>query len=84
MSRELSEIQRSLGRIEQGLDDLRTKVQHNCETTEKNINLLNKKVDNLEAFKDNLQGRMTIIGSISGFIGGVITILINYFFGKRT
>ena len=82
MSKELGEIQRSLGRIEQGLDDLRDKVKHNCETTEKSISLLNKKVDSLETFKDNLQGKMTILGSVSGFIGGIISMLIDYFVKK--
>ena len=38
-----------------------------------------KKINLLETFRDILQGRMTIIGAISGFIGAMITILINYF-----
>ena len=39
----------------------------------------NKKINLLETFRDNLQGRMTIIGAIAGFIGAMITILINHF-----
>ncbi len=82
MSKELNEIQRTLGRIEQGLKDLNERVQHNCEVTEKNIALINAKIDGLESFRDNLQGRMTIIGTISGFVGGLITVLIQLLFKK--
>ena len=38
-----------------------------------------KKLNVFETFRDNLQGRMTIIGAIAGFLGAVITMLINYF-----
>ena len=37
-----------------------------------------KKINILETFRDNLQGRMSIIGAVAGFIGAVITIFINY------
>jgi len=38
-----------------------------------------RKLNVFETFRDNLQGRMTIIGAIAGFLGAVITMLINYF-----
>jgi len=37
-----------------------------------------EKINLLETFRDNLQGRMGIIGSIAGLIGAMITIFINY------
>ena len=38
-----------------------------------------KKINLLETFRDNWQGRLSIIGGIAGMIGAMITLLINYF-----
>ena len=38
-----------------------------------------KKINLLETFRDNLRGQMGVIGAVAGFLGAVITMLINYF-----
>lgn len=36
------------------------------------------KINDLETFRDNLQGRMSVISATSGFIGGIISLIIHY------
>ena len=77
------DIQRSLGRLEgtistgfKAINERLDKLNGSIKTHEEKINLL-------EAFRDNLQGRMSIIGAIGGVIGTLITIFFNKFINKN-
>lgn len=68
------DIQYLLGEISGKLDAINKRLDKINGTLDKHDN----KINELETFKDNLQGRMTVISTIGGFIGGLITIIINY------
>ena len=76
-------IERSLGRIEGQLNSLVQYVKEINDANNKHFESLDKKINNLETFRDNLQGRMSVIGTIAGIIGGAITLIFNYFTGGR-
>jgi len=64
------------------LGEINGKLEGICERLDKINGTLSKhddKINDLETFKDNLQGRMSVISAISGFIGGLISLLIRYF-----
>jgi len=70
-------IQRSLGRIEGELKTLSSSIRDKNILFESRFELLDKKVNVFESFKDNFQGRMTIIGGIAGVLGALITIFMD-------
>ena len=70
-------IQRSLGRIEGELKILSSSIRDKNVLFESHFSILDKKVNLLETFKDNFQGRMTIIGGIAGFLGAMLTIFVD-------
>lgn len=69
------DIQRSLGRIEGKVDGINQRLDKVNGTLKDHSD----KINLLETFRDNLQGRMTIIGAIAGFLGALITTIINRF-----
>jgi hypothetical protein len=68
-------VQRSLGRIESKVDAINQRL----DSMNGSIKDHATQINNLESFRDNLQGRMTILGTIAGFIGAMITAIINHF-----
>jgi len=67
------DIQYLLGEISGKLDAINQRLDKINGTLDKH----DGKIDELEKFKDNLQGKMTIISTLGGFVGGLITIIIN-------
>ena len=41
------------------------------------------RINTLESFKDNLEGRMSIISALGGFIGGIVTVVFNWLLHKN-
>ena len=41
------------------------------------------KINQLETFRDNWQGRLSVIGGVAGMLGAMITIVINHFLSQR-
>ncbi len=72
------DIQYLLGEISGKLDAINQRLDKINGTLDKH----DGKINELEKFRDNLQGKMTVISTIGGFIGGLITIVINYFTKK--
>lgn len=72
------DIQYLLGEISGKLDAINQRLDKINGTLDKH----DGKINELEKFKDNLQGKMTIISTLGGFIGGLITIIINSFTKK--
>jgi len=67
----LGEINGKLTGIQDRLDKINGSIQRHED-----------RINALESFKDNFEGRMSIISAIGGFIGGIITILLNWFLRK--
>lgn len=80
---EKNDIQRSLGRVEGKLDALIIEVKENNEAMVKQIDNINKRIEPIENFQNNLQGRMAVIGTIAAFLGSLITYLINFLIKKQ-
>ncbi|HOM27381.1 MAG TPA: hypothetical protein PKV21_07740 [bacterium] len=78
MEKSTSEIQRSLGRIEGKLESLIVEVKENNTKTQKQIELLNEKINTLESFRDDLKGRLAIIVIIASIIGWIIPNIIDF------
>ncbi len=78
MEKSTSEIQRSLGRIEGKLESLIVEVKENNTKTQKQIELLNEKINTLESFRDDLKGRIAIIVIIASIIGWIIPNIIDF------
>ena len=73
------DIQRSLGRIEGGIQAINNRLDKINGTLAEHEDKLNA----FETFKDNLKGQMTIFGAITGFVGAIITMIINRFISKN-
>mgnify|MGYP000892979157 FL=1 len=80
---EKNDIQRSLGRVEGKLDALIIEVKENNEAMVKQIDNINKRIEPIENFQNNLQGRMAVIGTVAAFLGSLITYLINFLIKKQ-
>lgn len=80
---EKNDIQRSLGRVEGKLDALIIEVKENNEAMVKQIDNINKRIEPIENFQNNLQGRMAVIGTIAAFLGSLITYPINFLIKKQ-
>ncbi len=80
---EKNDIQRSLGRVEGKLDALIIEVKENNEAMVKQIDNINKRIEPIENFQNNLQGRMAVIGTVAAFLGSLITYIINFLTKKQ-
>jgi len=40
-------------------------------------------INDLQSFRDNLTGKLGIIGTIAGIIGSIITMIVNYFINNK-
>ena len=70
-------IQRSLGRIEGKLESLCSQIEKRNEFIDKSLQETNHQVNLLQSFRDNFQGRISIIGGIAGVLGALITIFMD-------
>ena len=77
------DVQRSLGRIEGKLEEGFLNINKRLDGVNGSIKAHDTKINDLETFRDNLQGRMSIIGAIAGVIGAFITMLFNRFINKN-
>lgn len=71
-------VQRALGRIEGKIDGI---VSH-IEKVDTLLKTHDDKINLLETFRDNLTGKISILGAIAGIIGFLITKVINYFVSR--
>ncbi len=63
------------------LGEINGKLEGICQRLDKINGTLAKhedSINDLKTFRDNLQGRMSVISAISGFIGGIISLIIHY------
>jgi len=77
------DIQRSLGRLEGTINTGFNAINERLDKLNGSIKTHEEKINLLETFRDNLQGRMSIIGAIGGVIGTLITIFFNKFINKN-
>ena len=77
-----NEVQRSLGNLEGTLNEGFKAINNRLDKINGSVQSHSKKIDDLETFRDNFQGRMSIIGSVAGAIGAIITMIINHFINK--
>lgn len=75
---EIENIQRTLGRIEGKLDG----AKEDIDEIRKSIETSGLKIGALESFRDNLLGRMSIVGAIAGVLGAFISAIFTYFTRK--
>lgn len=71
-----SSKQFSINDIEYLLGEINGKLEGICQRLDKINGRLDRhdsKINELESFRDNLQGKLSIISSIGGFIGGIIS-----------
>lgn len=71
-------VQRALGRIEGKLDSVIARI----DKVDATIITHDDKINLLETFRDNLTGKISILGAIAGIIGFLITKVINYFVSR--
>lgn len=75
---EIDDIKYVLGEINGKLDGI-------CQRLDKMNGRLDKhedKINELETFRDNLQGRLSILSAIAGFVGALISMFFRKFFNN--
>ena len=75
---DLTDISRALGRVEQGVADIRTEFKKLNGSVQKH----ERRLKNIEVSVGKATIAGVIVGSILGIIGTIILTLINVFFGK--
>jgi hypothetical protein len=82
----IGELQQTIGDLRQTVGELKgttitgfSNVNRRLEEMKDCADKQNRKINDLETFKDNLTGKLGVIGMIAGVIGSIITMIINYF-----
>lgn len=76
-------IQRTLGNLEGTINEGFKAINNRLDKINGTIIRHEDKLNVFETFKDNLRGQMTIIGAVTGFIGAIVTMVINKFINKN-
>ena len=76
MSNQIDEMSRAIGRIEQKVDSLSESFNRLPCSNE------NNKIDVLEDKVSKIEGKISIISAVSGFIGSIIFAIVSWFLSK--
>ena len=74
----IDNTERTLGRMEGKIDGINQRLDRMNGT----LRTHDEKIDELQSFRDNIQGRMSVIGAIGGVFGAAITALVEFLFKK--